>query len=123
MLFTQDRDIEHSDIISPLVRQVGDHPSPQSLNLLERSVIRHIERKRLGHFSAPAEINDELAVQNDVRGLDQCVTPIQEDGTKESDFLDGVGVLINLDSVTNIIWMLDEEENDAGQDFGETSTD
>lgn len=116
--FTHDNDIEHSDIISPLVRQKGDHPSPKSLNLFERSIVCHIERKRFRHFRAPAEINDELAVQHDVRRLDQCVVPVQENGAEESDFLNGVGVHIELNPVANIIRMFDEKENDAGQNFG-----
>ena len=121
MSFTHDHDIKHSDIISPLIRQKADHPLPKGLNLLKRSVVRHIERKRFRHFRAPAEINDERAVQNDIRRLDRCIVPIQEDGAEESNFLDGVDDLIELDPVANIIRMLDEEENDACQDFGETS--
>lgn len=122
MFFTHDRNIKHSDIISPLIRQKGDHPSSERFDLLERSLICHIERKRFGHFWAPAEINDELAVQHNVRRLDQRVVTVQEDSAEKSDFLDGVSVLSDHDPVTNIVWMLDEEENDTSQDFGEAST-
>lgn len=120
---THDRYIEHSDIISPLIGQESNHPPTKSLDLLKRGVVRHIERKRLRHFWASAEVNEELGVQYGVRGLNQCVVPVQENGAEESDFLDGVHILIDLDPVTNIIGVFNEQEDDAGQDFCETSAD
>lgn len=53
--------------------------------------------------------------------MDQCVVAVQENCAEEPDFLDGVSVVIDLDPVTDIIRVLNEEEDDTGQDFGETS--
>lgn len=46
---------------------------------------------------------------------------VQEDGAEQSDFPNGVDVLVDLDPVTNIVGMLDEEEDDTSQDLGKTS--
>jgi hypothetical protein len=48
--------------------------------------------------------------------------PRPGNGAKQPDFLDGVDVFTDLDPITNIIRMFDEEEDDTGQDFGEAPT-
>ena len=48
---------------------------------------------------------------------------VQEDGAEQPDFPDGVDVIVDLDPVTDIVGVLDEKEDDTGQDLGETSTD
>ena len=52
-----------------------------------------------------------------VRGLDKTIVLIQEDGAEEVDLFDGVASFFNVDTVAHVVWMLDEQEDDARQDL------
>ena len=51
--------------------------------------------------------------------MNQARIAVKENGTEKSNFLDGVRILAHSNTVTDIVRMLDEQENDRGEDFRE----
>jgi hypothetical protein len=60
------------------------------------------------------------SIQQRIRDLDERPSRLHENGGQEPYLLDRIVRLIDVDSITNIERMLDEQENDAREYFLQT---
>jgi hypothetical protein len=90
------------------------HLKTEQLNVLEGGVVRNINLNALVHGLAAADVVDPVVVELNVGNLGNLlgIAP-GEDGVQQGDALDNQLDVVNVDTVADIIGMLDEKE-DAG---------
>lgn len=78
-----------------------------------------VDMETLLHLSATANVLDPEVVSDVVWDLnDAIVVDSLEDGVHQANVLDDQLLVVDGDSVTDVVWVLDEEEDTAGEKLG-----
>jgi hypothetical protein len=112
-----DVDVKSTEVVALVGGEELEHPLAQRLNLLKIGVERDVERETLRGWAGPADVFDELGVEDVVRQEDVFAVDAAEDGAHEEHLLDNIRVAVDVDPVSNVEGVLGKDEDGRAENL------